>query len=524
MLSAIPDGALTQAAKVQRMNPAEWLSRTARLTPDAPALFQGKSCVADYASFRNRSASIAAFLKANHQVGKGDRIAIFMKNRTEFLEAMYGVWTTGAAVIPINSKLHPREAAWIIENAKASIAFISDDVGGELANVGPECLKTIISADHSDWSAMYSTDPLSAPVHMSQDDMAWLFYTSGTTGKPKGVMIAAGNLEHMSMNYFSDVDPVEQQDAILYAAPMSHGAGIYNFMHVMKGARHVVPDSGGFDPKEIFALAKSLQNISMFAAPTMVKRLVDHAKATKETGEGIKTISYAGGPMYLADIVEAVDVLGDRFVQVYGQGECPMGISALPRQFVSDRTHPRWKQRLSSVGTAQSSVRVSIFDDDGNVVPTGTVGEIVVSGPTIMKGYWQNEAATAKTIKDGWLWTGDMGAMDQDGFVTMHDRSKDLIISGGSNIYPREVEEVLLDLPQVSEVAVVGKPHDDWGEIVVAFVVSSEDIDSEALDAHCVENIARFKRPKLYRFVDELPKNNYGKVLKTDLRDLLEAE
>ena len=201
-----------------------------------------------------------------------------------------------------------------------------------------------------------------------------------------------------------------------------------------------------------------------------------------------------------------------------------MGITALSRQFVSDRTHPRWKQRLSSVGTAQSSVRVSIFDDDGNVVPTGAVGEIVVSGPTVMKGYWQNEAATAKTIKDGWLWTGDMGAMDQDGFVTMHDRSKDLIISGGSNIYPREVEEVLLELPQVSEVAVVGKPHDDWGEIVVAFVVSSDDIDSEALDAHCVENIARFKRPKLYRFVDELPKNNYGKVLKTDLRDLLEAE
>ena len=227
--------------------------------------------------------------------------------------------------------------------------------------------------------------------------------------------------------------------------------------------------------------------------------------------------------MYLADIIEAVDVMGDRFVQVYGQGECPMGITALPRSFVSDRKHPNWKNRLASVGVAQSSVQVAICDEQGDFVPPNSVGEIVVSGPTVMAGYWNNPEATAKTIKDGWLWTGDMGAIDEDGFLTMYDRSKDMIISGGSNIYPREVEEVLLEVQGVSEVAVVGKKDPDWGEIVVAFIVGDADVSGDRLDAHCIENIARFKRPKAYHFISELPKNNYGKVLKTELRTKLDG-
>jgi len=503
------------------MNPAEWLRRTSRLHPDAPALFQGETCVASYSGFNVRAASIAAYLVSYHGVQKGSRVAIFMKNRTEYLEAMYGVWYCGGVVIPINSKLHPREAAWIIDDANADIALISDDVGATLGDVGPACLKTVISADDANWAEMYKADPLAKPADIAPESMAWLFYTSGTTGKPKGVMITAGNLEHMALNYFCDVDPVTQDDTILYSAPMSHGAGIYNFMHVMKGARHVVPVSGGFEPDEIFALAVSHRNVSMFAAPTMVKRLVETAKANGQTGSGIKTITYAGGPMYLADIEDAVRVLGPRFAQVYGQGECPMGITSLPKHLVSDRSHPNWRSRLGSVGTAQSSVQVAICDEAGKLLATNTIGEIVVSGPTVMAGYWNNPKATAKTIKDGWLWTGDMGAIDEDGFVTMHDRSKDMIISGGSNVYPREVEEVLLEVSGVSEVAVVGRSDPEWGEIVVAFVVGNEGVTKKALDAHCIANIARFKRPKAYRFVDGLPKNNYGKVLKTDLRKQL---
>jgi acyl-CoA synthetase (AMP-forming)/AMP-acid ligase II len=230
--------------------------------------------------------------------------------------------------------------------------------------------------------------------------------------------------------------------------------------------------------------------------------------------------------MYLADITEAVAVLGPRLVQIYGQGESPMTITVLPRDLVADRAHPDWRARLASVGRAFSALEVRIADADGNTLPPGEAGEILVRGPTVMAGYWQNPQATADTLRGGWLWTGDVGAMDAAGFVTLHDRSKDVIISGGTNIYPREVEEALLEHPAVAEVSVVGRPHPDWGEEVVAFVVAEpgHDPDPAALDAHCNDHIARFKRPKHYRFLAELPKNNYGKVLKTDLRRMLEED
>jgi long-chain acyl-CoA synthetase len=227
--------------------------------------------------------------------------------------------------------------------------------------------------------------------------------------------------------------------------------------------------------------------------------------------------------MYNADIIEAVDQFGPIFAQVYGQGECPMSITALSRHDVADRNHPRWQQRLASVGLAQSVVEVRIGDADGQEVPPGTVGEIMVRGQTVMPGYWNNPAATKKTIVNGWLLTGDMGHMDADGYVTMVDRSKDMIISGGSNIYPREVEEVLLTHPDVSETSVIGAPDPEWGEVVVAFIVARKQLDTKELDYLCLAQIARFKRPKRYIRIENLPKNNYGKVLKTELRKWIDA-
>ena len=255
----------------------------------------------------------------------------------------------------------------------------------------------------------------------------------------------------------------------------------------------------------------------MFMAPTMVRRLTDVAKREGRRGEGIKTIVYGGGPMYVADIVEAVDWFGPRFVQIYGQGECPMAITALSRDEVADRTHPNWQGRLASVGRAQSVVELAI---DGAKAP-GDVGEIMVRGLPVMPGYWRNLEATNATLVDGWLHTGDMGFLDEDGYLTLRDRSKDVIISGGSNIYPREVEEALLTHEGVREVSVVGQPDPEWGELVVAFVVGDAVSDAD-LDAHCLAQIARFKRPKAYIRVEGLPKNNYGKVLKTELRKMLE--
>jgi len=508
------------------MNPAEWLVRTARLSPDAPALLQGERIVADYAAFAARAAAIGGALREQYNVHPGDRVAIFMKNRTEYLEVLYGAWFAGAVVVPINAKLHAKEAAWIIEDAGAEIVFVTSDSGTSLTQVLPDCVRQVVDADSLEFAQLYTAPPLASPAPIKTEEMIWLFYTSGTTGKPKGVMISSANLQAMTLTYFVDVDEVKTADSILYAAPMSHGAGIYNFMHTLRGGRHVVPESGGFDPAEILSLAQTVGNISMFAAPTMVRRLVDHAKEVGSIGRGIKTIIYGGGPMYLADIIEAVEVMGPRFVQIYGQGECPMTITALSRDLIADRSHPNWKARLGSIGTAQSCVYVRVVDEDGVELPDGEVGEIVVQGAPVMQGYWGNPDASAKAIRDGWLWTGDMGTIDPDGFVTLHDRSKDVIISGGTNIYPREVEEALLIHPDVQEVAVVGRTHADWGEEVIAFVVlvKSATTKSEELDAHCLAEIARFKRPKEYKFVTELPKNNYGKVLKTDLRERLKKE
>ncbi|MBK8018198.1 MAG: AMP-binding protein [Betaproteobacteria bacterium] len=507
------------------MNLAHLLARTARVSPASPALFLGRTLHCDYGELARRAGAIGAAL-IGEGMEPGDRAALFMTNRPQFLEVLFGAWYAGLAVVPVNAKLHPKEVRYILENSGAHALFVSRDVGDALEPQlsGLESLSLIVDVESAGYGDMLDA-PAAEPVHRAPDDLAWLFYTSGTTGQPKGVMQTHRNLLAMTLTYFADVDTVAREDTALYAAPMSHGAGMYAFPHVLAGARHVVPESGGFEAREVVELANHHGNVSMFAAPTMVKRLVDFASEPGVDCSGIKTIVYGGGPMYAEDIRRAMDVMGPRFVQIYGQGESPMTITALSRAHLLDSSHPRHAERIASVGVSQSCVEVRVADEDGHPVPPGTTGEVLVRGDTVMKGYWRNEAATEKTIRDGWLFTGDVGRLDGDGFLTLMDRSKDLIISGGANIYPREVEEVLLRHPAVHEVSVVGGPHPEWGEEVVAFVVvrPGSTVDSSQLDALCLDAIARFKRPRVYRFVDALPKNNYGKVLKTELRALLQS-
>ncbi|WP_284263323.1 class I adenylate-forming enzyme family protein [Roseicyclus amphidinii] len=500
------------------MNIAHWLDRTARVAGDSPALLSGAEVDADYTRFHARAAGLAGALVAQG-VAPGDRIAVFARNCTDYLVALFGIWTAGAVAVPINAKLHPREAAFILNDSGATRAFTSAELTGPLS---AETALPLTPLHSEAFAALTAVSP--APVaDRRAGDLAWLFYTSGTTGKPKGVQITHGMLAATSACYPLDVDPVTSHDAALYAAPMSHGAGLYAPIHVRMGARHLVPPSGGFDAAEVLALSQAHGPTSMFMAPTMVRRLTDAAKARGCSGEGIRTIVYGGGPMYRADIEEAVALFGPKFVQIYGQGECPMAITALGRADVADRSHPDWRARLASVGRAQSLVEVAIGDHGGQPLPPGEIGEIMVRGAPVMPGYWQNPDATAKTLKDGWLMTGDMGHLDADGYLTLADRSKDVIISGGTNIYPREVEEVLLTHPSVHEVSVVGRPSAEWGEDIVAFVVMApgHTLDPAALEAHLLTELARFKRPKAYVALPELPRNNYGKILKTDLRKML---
>ena len=502
------------------MNPALWLERASTVFGERVAIARGTQPSCDYAAFARAAACGATWLAAQG-VGPGDRVALFMANSPDYLRLVWSVWWAGAVVVPINAKLHGREAAYIVGHSEARIVFADEDCAAELApHASPGCR---IVARH----AFLDDDTATrAPIaERGEDDPVWLFYTSGTTGRPKGVTLTARNLRWCTLAYPTSVQAVAPGDTMLHPAPLSHGSGFYHLPYVVAGGVNVVPESGGFEPAEIHALAAHWRNASFFAAPTMVRRLVDWARAqpARPRWDGLATIVYGGGPMYLADIEEALATIGPHFAQIYGQGESPMTITVLPRALVDDRRHPRWRERLASVGYAQPMLEVSVRAADGRPRPAGTAGEVCVRGEVVMAGYWRNPEATAAAIRDGWLYTGDIGALDADGFLTLLDRSKDMIISGGTNIYPREVEEVLLLHPEVAEVSVVGEPDAEWGENVVAFVVAAEGRapTPEALDAHCIAHIARFKRPKRYLFVDSLPKNNYGKVLKTALRERL---
>ena len=502
------------------MNLASLLDRAGRSFADRPALALGGTVVCDYRALAGRVAARAAALRGQLGLQPGDRVAPIMKNCSDYAELMFACWHAGLTAVPVNAKLAAAEFQYILDHSGARACFTTPDLAPVVGGLtGPEA---VIKVGSADWRRLGEADGMEiAPT--ASDDVAWLFYTSGTTGRPKGAMLTHRNLFAMCWGYFADVDSIAPGDAILHAAPMSHGSGIYVIPHVAAGAAQVIPESGGFEPDEMFRLFAAYRGIAMFAAPTMVHRLVAAAEKASPDLTGLKTIIYGGGPMYVEDCRRAIAVLGDRLSQIYGQGESPMTITSLAKHRFPKPDEPRFEERLASVGMPFGIVDVRVADADDNPLPPGETGEILVRGDPVMRGYWNNHEASAEALRGGWLHTGDIGAFDEDGHLTLKDRSKDVIISGGTNIYPREVEEVLLAHDGVAEVSVVGKPDPDWGESVLAFVVAAPGITvtPEELDALCLARIARFKRPKEYRFLDALPKNNYGKVLKTELRQLL---
>ncbi len=477
------------------MNLVHLLLRTARSLPERPALAAGGTVVRSFAEMAHRVSRLSGGLKSKLNLGKGDRVAVAMKNCPEYYEILFACWHAGLTAVPMNAKLHAKEFAYIVENSGAKACFVSRDL--ESAVPGITDIESILG------------EPC-APADVSPDDVAWLFYTSGTTGVPKGAMLTHRNMLFQAHAYFADIDKLAPTDAILHPAPLSHGSGLYGLPHFAAGAVNVIPESGHFEPEEIFALLERWPNASFFAAPTMVVRLL--ASRAARTPRTLKTLIYGGAPMYVADALRAIELFGPRLYQLYGQGEAPMTITGLPQEEHAGKAH------LETCGVERTGVEVKIFDQDDRELPPEETGEIVTRSDCVMAGYWKNAGATAKAMRGGWLHTGDVGSMDAEGFLSIKDRSKDLIISGGANIYPREIEEVLLRHPAVAECSVVGRPHAEWGEEVVAFVVSTNPVSAEDLDSLCKNNIARFKRPKEYRFVPALPKNNYGKVLKTELR------
>lgn len=503
------------------MNLAEWVARAGRAYGDVPATGVGARTHRSYAEMAERTARLAGALRALG-LAPGSRVALLAKNHPAYVEALAAIWHAGMAAVPINNKLHRDEVAYILGRAESPVVFTTPDLAetaSAAAADGVRCLE-LEGADYE--SLIAETAPV--PVaEAAPDDPAWLFFTSGTTGRPKGAMLSHRNLLAMTMAYFADVAPVTPGDACLHAAPMSHGSGLYILPHLAHAGTNVVPESGGFDPAEIVATLEHWPGTAMFGAPTMINRLVRWEGEIPATAlANLKAAIYGGAPMYVEDALAALERLGPRLVQIYGLGESPMTITCLRRDMIADDTRPRRRERLGSAGLPYANMEVKVVDESGAPAPTGESGEIICRGEAVMLGYLGDPEATAKTLRDGWLYTGDIGALDAEGYLTILDRSKDLIISGGANIYPREVEEVLNTHPGVAECSVIGRPDREWGEVVVAYVVPAAggDADAAALDALCLERIARFKRPKHYVFVDALPKSNYGKILKTELRRL----
>ncbi len=491
------------------MNLASHLLRNARRDPNGPALGVGVRIVADWAGMARDVAALAGGLRASG-LKPGARVAIVAANGPDYARALYAIWHAGCATVPVNSKLHPREIAYCLAHSEAALVLYSGDMADAVGEAAPAA--RAIEMGGADWRRLLAVDPVEiAPA--APHDLAWLFYTSGTTGRPKGAMLSHRNLLAMATSYFIDIDPPSPGGSILHAAPMSHGSGLYMLPMLAIGNTQVVPESGHFDLAEIATLLGHWPAVTMFAAPTMVKRLV--ANPVLADPGNLRVIVYGGAPMYLADLKAAIARYGFRFAQLYGQGESPMCITGMTRARIEAAFRAGDDGILSSAGTAQSVVEVHLADD----------GEILVRGESVMTGYWRDPAASAKALAGGWLHTGDIGSFDAHGNLTLKDRSKDLIITGGSNVYPREVEEALQAHPRVAEVSVIGAPDPEWGERIVAYVVARDgSLDPAELDALCLERIARFKRPKDYRFVDALPKNAYGKILKTALRTSFASE
>ena len=502
-------------------NLAFLLQRTARSFPSLPAVARGEATVLRYDELSQRVTKFAAGL-LRLGLSPGDRVALAAANCVEYVEVLFAVWQAGLCAVPINAKLHPDELGFILHDAQAK-AVLVDAAWANAIDAGRAQSLRVIEIGSAEYRGLLDHgEGALSPVRPNTP--AWLFYTSGTTGKPKGVVLAHTNLLAMSLCFLADVESVEPGDAILHPAPMSHGSGLYLLPHVLRGAVQVIPESGGFAAEETFALLDAHPRACFFAAPTMIKRLLSHPQAERDY-RGLKSIVAGGAPLYLEDCRAAARLFGPRLAQIYGQGETPMTITAMARALLADALARDDEARLVSVGVAQMGIEIRIGDAAHPLSP-GEAGEVLVRGPTVMQGYWRNPEASAKTLAGGWLHTGDIGCLDEDGFLTLKDRSKDLIISGGSNIYPREVEEVLLRHPGVAEAAVVGRTHAEWGEEVVACVVAKPGatLSAPELDAVCLQHIARFKRPRAYVFLDALPKNNTGKVLKSELRARIATE
>jgi acyl-CoA synthetase (AMP-forming)/AMP-acid ligase II len=509
------------------MNVGSLLTQAARSAPQHPAVVYG-DLRRTYREVNERADRMASALE-RAGIGKGDRVAILQHNCPELLETLFAIFKAGATAVPINSRSHPKEFAYIVADSGAKALVFTEEFSAGIDSVRGEMpdakLFVCIGATPAwaqNFDAFLATGASThADADVAASDLAWLFYTSGTTGKPKGAMVSHGNLQFMTDRYPREVYQLRDDDVVMHAGPMTHGSGLWILPITAGAGTHLIPTSRNFDPDQIFSLIQSRRVTKIaFIAPTMVTMLLNSPAVDKYDTSSLRFVGYGGSPMYVEDLKRAVKRFGPVFCQIYGQGESPMTITMLTPEDHRLRDDPVAERRLASAGRVREDIVVAVLDENDKELGPEQIGEIAIQGDVVMQGYWNKPEATAEAFKNGWYHTGDLGTRDADGYVYLLDRKKELIISGGANIYPREVEEALLLHPGVLEVAVIGLPDRLWGESVMAVVRPRPGANptEEELVELCRANLAGYKKPRYFRFVADLPKSGYGKILKRELK------
>ena len=459
---------------------------------------------------------------------KGDRVAVLLNNCNQSVECFYGVTCAGLVLLPLNARNSAEEHLYILNDSGASAVLLGSefietivpilpDASGVLhsACVNGDAPEPMISYDEL-IDGVSSEDP---GIEINDGDIASHRYTAGTTGKPKGVIHDHKSSRILLYNTLMDGFVIEKDDAICLTGPVTHASGSMILPHIVRGAKVII--MSGFDPAALLQTIEKECVTTLYMVPTMIVMLLAHPDLEKYDVSSLKTIRYGASPISPEILKRAIKAFGDVFIQGYGSSEAGMPLTLLSKEdHILDGSEKKLK-RLSSVGREVTVATVRIMDEDDNILPPGEIGEIVIQSEQSMIEYWKNEEATARTLKNGWLHSRDMGYKDEDGYVFLVDRKDDMIISGGFNVYPREVEDVLYAHESVLEAAVFGVPDKKWGESVKAVVSFKQGMSAteEELIEHCKEHLASYKKPSSVDFISELPKNLFGKILRRTLRE-----
>ena len=493
--------------------------RTSLIAPDVGMTF------AEVEAATNR---LASSFFGNLGLAKGDRVALLLPNCPEYIIADLALLKAGLVRVPVNPRLAAPEVAYILEHSGA-VFLITDPAFTDLVADVRESLNDLQSVavtgptarqGMTTWDDLLSNGaPEPFQVDTIDDDPCMLIYTSGTTGRPKGALTTVGSRLAALANIYANEFLPGADDVMIHAASIAHGTGNKVLPNYLRGAANVTMPR--FDADAFCAAIDTHGATITWLVPTMVAMMVEAARRGSYDLSSLHTIMYAGASMPEAILADGLDRFGSVFVQIYGLTEAPQPNLILPKEDHALDPSTGRPKRPGVTGRPAIGVSLKVIDDNGHQVETGEIGEIIVAGPHIMREYWNDATATAKTLRDGWCHTGDLALVDADGYVTIIDRRKDMIISGGFNVYPKEIEDVLYAHAAVRECAVIGRSDPFWGETVEAVIALRDDngVTADDLVAHCADRLAGYKKPRQITFVDDLPKTATGKIDKKALRD-----